>query len=616
MEVYIPTSKRELSLRKQQAYEDFTEVIQWGRRNPIKFCEVMFGIKLMDYQIYAFLNSWTRPYVVWLMCRAAGKTVLASAYFMAKLLLIPNYTVYIGATKGEQAITSFTKLEEIAMNRIPSFKGLTDIFRHELETSPGNKGFGHNPAGHTFKLYNGSQMRTLSSNVKGARGYRGSVWYDEAGFVPKDFMDACDQFANLDTNFSLDVGVTLQQPRQMPLQLLYTSSAGPVSMPFYEKFRSFTKHMLAGDKNYFTCDFDVDLVLENSSVDGVPIKSHLSRERVDGDIRDNPESAELELFNHFRRGAGKHAVVTEDCLVRNSFTRLPVFTNDTGKRKFIFCYDPARNYDNSILAIFELLRDKETGYYLDLVNVISMVNEEAAKKTPMNYVDQLAVIRKAMIAYNGPGAAEWENIQFYIDAGSGGAPRSGIADQLLFPWKDEFGVEHRGIIDPDDPQYETDRRKHPGNARIVHLLEPRKYKSIIFGALEEMADLNLIHFTEYDGHRDFLMMLQKDKDDKEEYREYVLSKKEKQALVQIELTKTEISYMCRTETPSTKTVTYELVRERRHRMHDDRAYALAMGAYALWKIRNRDLRNRTTRKKDELIFKARTPRRTHHTGRM
>lgn len=603
----MPTSKRELSLRKRQAYEEFSKVIQWGRGNPIKFCEIMFGIKLMDYQAYAFLNSWTKPYVVWLMCRAAGKTVLASAYFMAKTLLIPNYTVYIGATKGEQAITSFTKLEDIAMNRVPSFKDLTDIFRYELQTSGGNKGFGHNPAGYTFKLYNGSSMRTLTSNVKGARGYRGSVWCDEAGFISKEFTDATDQFANVDSNFSLGFGPEIQQPRQMPLQLIYTSSAGPASMVFYDKFKKYTKHMLAGDKNYFTCNFDVDLILNESSLYGKPITSHLSRERVEGDIKDNPEAAEMELFNHFRRGAGKHAVVTEDCLVRNSFVRKPVFFNDTGKRKFILCYDPARNYDNSILSIFEVLHDSQTGYHFDLVNVISMVNTESEKKTPLNYVEQLKIIRKAMIDYNGHGAAEWENIEFYIDAGSGGAPRSGIADQLLFPWKDEKGVEHRGIIDPDDPQYETDRRAHPGNARIVHLLEPRKYKQIIFGALEEMADLNLIHFTQYDGHKDYLTMLTGEGKE-QHYEEIRLAPEEKLSLVQIEFAKNELSYMCRFESPSNKTISYELVRERRHKMHDDRAYTIAMGAYALWKMRNNDLRMQKRNNKDELIFRARKPK--------
>lgn len=606
MEVYIPTSKKELSLRKKQAYSEFSKVINWGRGNPIKFCEVMFGIRLMDYQAYAFLNTWNRPYAAWLMCRAAGKTVLASAYFMAKTLLIPNYTVYIVATKSEQAITSFQKLEDIAMNRIPSFRGLTDIFRNELQTSPGNNGFGHKPAGYSFKLFNGSQVRTLSSNVKGNRGYRGGAWYDEAGFIPKELTDVCDQFANVDSNFSLDVGLNLQRPRQMPLQLLYTSSAGPVNMPFYNKFKAYTMHMLAGDRNYWTCDFDVDLIMDHSSVNGIPITSHLSKERIEGDIKDNPEAAEMELFNHFRRGAGKHAVVTEDCLVRNSFTRIPVFKNDTGKRKFIFCYDPARNYDNSILAIFELLHDSKVGYYLDLVNVISMVNTQSEKKTPLNYVEQLKIIKQAMIDYNGPEAAEWENIEFYIDAGAGGSPRSGIADQLLLAWKDSAGVEHRGVIDPDDPNYASDRKNYPGNARIVHLIEPTKYKSKMFGALAEMADLNLIHFTDYDGHRDYLTMLKK-KDGEEFYDQYKLSLKEKQALIQIELTKTEISYMCRFDTQSGG-ARYELVRERRYRMHDDRAYALAMGAYALWKIRNNELRTSQKGETEALCFKGRAPK--------
>lgn len=36
-----------------------------------------------------------------------------------------------------------------------------------------------------------------------------------------------------------------------------------------------------------------------------------------------------------------------------------------------------------------------------------------------------------MIKYNGERAAEWENIDFYIDAGSGGGGISAVADQLM-----------------------------------------------------------------------------------------------------------------------------------------------------------------------------------------
>lgn len=593
----------DLSLRKQKVYQDFANVVNWGRRNPSKFAEEFLGVKLMDFQRYAFEESWTRPYVAWLMCRGAGKTAVVAVYLMTKMMLIPSYKVYICTTKQEQAIESFMKIEDIAMNRIPSFKGLTDIFRHEITGSGPNNGFGHNPTGFKFELFNGSMIKTLSSNEAGNRGKRGSVWYDEAGYIRKEVFDVSDKYANVDADFRLGTTDTgYKTPVQMPLQLLHTSSAGSADMFFYERYRTYAKHMIAGDPNYFVCDFDVNAVLNYSSVGGVPIKSHLSAAQVEQDIRDNPDSAEQELFNKFKKGAGASAVVSEDCLVRNSISSLPVFFNDTGQRKFIFCYDPARNFDNSILSIFEV-RKESNGYNLYLVNVISMVNKETAKKTPLNYVDQLQIIRKTLLAYNGQGVADYENVQFYIDAGSGGAPRSGIADQLLFPWKDQYGIEHKGIIDPVDPQYQTDRRKHPGNAKIVHLLEPRKYKAKIFGALEEMAKLDLIHFTDYNGHTDDIML----PDGNQGFIQHTLSQEEREALIQIELTKKEISYICRTETPATKSVTYELVKERRNTMHDDRAYTLAMGAYALWELRNRDLRSKRKSTTHDVYCMARAP---------
>lgn len=606
MVIYTPTSKHELSLRKRRAYEDFCKVVNWGRQYPVKFAEHFLGVKLMDFQAYAFMESWTKSHVVWLMCRGAGKTALAAPYLMTKLMLVPNYKVFIGATKQNQAVESFTKLEDIALNRLPSFKDLTDVFKFELEHKAGASPFGHDPAGYRFKLFNGSSVKTLSGNVKGARGLRGSMWYDEASFISHDFIKVCDQFVNVDANFVMGDEDDLISPRQMPLQLLYTSSAGSIDSAFFEKFKTFAKRMIGGDKNYFVCNFEAYTLLDHSTRKGRPITSHLNRDKIEKDMRDDPEAADRELFNHFKRGAGKLAVVSDDCLNRNSTARLPVFSNDTGKRKFIFCYDPARSYDNSILGIFELKDDPKLGYYLEVANVISMVNPNTEKKTPLNYVDQLDIVKQAMIAYNG-AAPEWENIEFYIDAGSGGAPRSGIADQLLFPWIDDKGGEHRGIIDPDDPEYEDDRKKHPGNAKIVHLLVPVKYKSKMFGALSEVADLDLIKFTEYDGYRDFITLPDKDEKGREIFVEHTLTWQEREALVQINLMKTEISYMCRTQTPSTNSVTYALTGEMQRRMHDDRAYVLAMAGYALWEKRNKDLRNRKLKKNEIVLLPCRKP---------
>lgn len=601
--MYIPTTRKELSLRKQQAYAEFSRIVNWGRRNPAKFAELMIGAKLMDYQLYVFNESWCRPFVAWLMCRGAGKTAITAVYLMTKLMLIPNYKIYICATKQEQAVESFQKIEDIAMNRIPSFKGLTDIFKYELAGAKGHE-FSHNPAGYKFKLFNNSGLQTISSNAAGTRGKRGGVWFEEAGWILTESFNVAEKFATVDTDFSTSTtNEKYIQPRQMPLQLLYTSSAGPADMPFYDRYRKFAIHMLAGDPSYFVCNFDVDAILQESSIEGKHIKSHLSEEQVRKEVRDNADSAEMEYYNKFPRGAGSNAVVSQENLIRASDNTLPLFYNDTSDREFVLCFDPARNYDNSILSVFELVKESN-GYNLYVRNVISMVNKDSAKKTPMNYVDQLEVVKKTLIAYNGEEASEYENVHLYIDAGAGGGPRSGIADQLLFPWTDKFGVEHRGLVDPDDPQYESDRKKHPENAKIIHLLEPRSYKEKMYGALEEMMSLGLIHFTQYDGHASEITLA--DSDSSSGYKRHTLTQEERNALVQIELMKKEISYIVRSENPSTRTVRYELARHKQNTMHDDRAYTLAMGAYVLWQKRNTALRSKSTKKKGTL-FKARRP---------
>jgi hypothetical protein len=64
--------------------------------------------------------------------------------------------------------------------------------------------------------------------------------------------------------------------------------------------------------------------------------------------------------------------------------------------------------------------------------------------------------------------------------------------------------------------------------------------------------------------------------------------KEKLALTEINLLKTETSYMCRYDTPNGG-VQYDLAKDKKNKMHDDRAYTLAMGAYALAVLRREDL---------------------------
>lgn len=585
MEIMTRLTNKEFSQKKLEEYDNWQKIVQYGRQNPIWFLNFAFGVELIDFQKWLYMNSWNRPNVLWLGCRGIGKTVEASLMHMGKMLLIPNWKQYVASNSLAQSVEVFKKIEDIALNRIPSFKSLTDIFAEEIYRTPNNEtGFVHDPKGHTFRLFNDSELLTLSSNITTNRGKRGSVHFDECGWMDEETYAVLENFVNVDRDFGL--GVDKQRhidPRQMPLQLLYTSSASDVNSHYFQIFKAYSMKQLMGDPNYFVADLTADAVLKYSTVNGSPIKSHLTESQVEKAIEDNPELAERELFNHFRKGGGNNAVVSMECLVHNSEPRLPLMYNDTSKKKFIFCYDPARNYDNSCLSIFQLIEDDDIGYYLRLENVIIMVDMESRNKTPLPMVEQLKIIKEQMIKYNGENSPEWENIEFWIDAGSGGGGISAVADQLLDDWYDESGIKHRGIIDPVHKQYETARKKYPLAMPIVHLVDPQGYKKIIYDAVQKMCQLNLIKFTEYDGKDEITYI-----DDEGNFMSHALTKNEKLALANIELAKTELSYMCRYDTANGG-VQYELERSKQNKMHDDRAYTMALGAYALSTKRRHDL---------------------------
>ena len=584
MEIHTPMSKKELSQRKIEEYTKMANLVQWGRKNPVKFCELAFGIKLIDYQAYCFMKTWTVQYALWAECRGAGKDTLAAAYNMTRLLLIPDYSLYISSNTYAQSVESFNKLRDIALKRIPSFASATDIFAREIDKTGSNSetGFLQAPTC-KFRLYNNSKMEALSSNLEAIRGKRGAVWFNETAWKTAEELAVVENYANVDTSFSTSTDkIQYYKPQQMPLQILYTSSVGDVTYPFFDKYKTFYKKMLIGNSNYFCFDMNAYDILYHSTIDGEPIKSHLTEDQIKKAIEEDPDNADVELFNKFRKGGGQNAVVTMDELIRNSTIRKPLLYNDTGKKKFIFCYDPARNFDGSVLSIFQVIDDKEVGYKLRLENVISMVDQNTKNKTPLPMPAQLEIIKELMIKYNGERAAEWENIEFYIDAGSGGGGISAVADQLMDDWIDKYGGKHRGIIDPVHKQYETARQKYTNAMPIVHLVDPQGYKKIMYDAVSKMVKLNLIEFSDYDGKG---YILQEEKDGS--FKNVELTFEERLALANMELAKKQLSYMCRYDTPNGG-VTYELAKDKKNE-HDDMAYTIAEGAFALAMLRRTDL---------------------------
>ena len=605
MDYYIPITSKELSQRKIEEYDECCKIINWGRENPVRFAERVFGTQLMDFQRYVMMESWSKQFVIWLLSRGASKTTMASIFFMTKLLLIPNYKVFVSTLSASQSFEVFKKLEDIALKREPHFKSLTDIFALETEKTPNNDtGFLHDRAsGYSFTLFHGSEYRTLSSNFNALRGKRGSVFYDETAWQSAEQFAATEHFMNVDTSFTTDTNKnSFIDPQEMPLQALYASSAGDVEFPFYQKYHDFSKRMIMGDPNYFVCDLNVNDVMYNSTIDGEKIDSHLKKSQIEKEMRDDPDKAQRELFNKFCKGGGDDSILSMNTVLQNSTSRAPLMYNDTGKKKFIFCYDPARAFDNSVLSIFQVIDDPVKGYYLQLENVVSMVDIDTEKKTPLPMNRQVEIIKELMIKYNGERAADWENIEFYIDAGSGGGGLSAVADELMDDWTDKYGNVHKGIIDPEHKQYETSRDRYKSAIPIVHLLEPKTHKMQMFDALEKMTRLGLVDFPLYDD-KEFILI-----PDKDDFVEYQLSLQEKLALTQCKLMINESIYIVRTILPNGG-VRYDLARDKKNIMHDDRAYTLAMGCYALSLMRREDLISKpTVRIEEDFSFPIRAPK--------
>ena len=86
-QIYVKPTEREISQRKLESYQKLAEIKQWGLRYPTKFLSEFVGVDLLDSQEYTFMMSWTRPYVLWLESRNAGKTTKLALYAMLRGLL-------------------------------------------------------------------------------------------------------------------------------------------------------------------------------------------------------------------------------------------------------------------------------------------------------------------------------------------------------------------------------------------------------------------------------------------------------------------------------------------------------------------------------------------------
>ena len=660
--IFLKPREYPISNKKLEGFIRLNEERNYYQQNPVKFFEDFFRTQLLDSQAYLMQAAWPTKNVVIVASRAFGKSLWIAWFIMAKQMLSSDpWNCYIASGSAEQSATTFRKLEDVANDRISSLRGSTGkLFKNEVVVNAANgDGFSHNPSGFTYKIYNDSFTKTLSSNVDRSRGARSDcVVFDECGFLDGNLIEVYKAFCAVDNSFatgfddngnSIDMVRLMAMPQSLPKQLVYVSSASSVDTEFYKIYRDYSKQMIAGDPDYFVANIDCELAMR-PTIHNVPTVSALTRDMIEATMRTNPIKGRREYYCEFSEDAGADAIIRRGVITRNEETRVPLLYNDTGDKRFILAYDPARSMDNSVIGVMELYTVMQVDGSLDLrgriVNCANLMDVGKKLKTPMQTPDQVRYLKQMILDYNA-GADAYGNIaNVYIDAGSGGGGVN-IGDYLMQDWETGDGIIHRGLI---DKEYSSEYvGKFPNAVDKIKLLSPSAYKPIIFESLIEMMNQDKISFTsEYDNkgyltifdidedllakeREKIIESLQKKKLNQKQFEEQLeaeldkvqsvntkvqrLTWQEELALANIDAMKEEITSIVRKKRDSGRD-SFDLTPERARILHDDRAYVLAMLGYGLAQERRKLLLNKKPKTDTKTLAQKLTIRRGSYGGKI
>lgn len=642
--IFVKPINYPMSTKKIESLIEISRLQKYLQCNPVRAIDVFFNIELLDSQALAIQQSWFIENILVAASRGWGKSTVIDLGIMAKDMLFCNTWTYIASGSGSQAEQTFDVLEKLANDNIDTFSGSTGkIFKDEVEIkSASGDGFSHSSNGFSYNLFNGSKTVTLNSNVDAKRGFRGTVVFDESGFLSEEMMNVYSAFAIV--NKSLKTGKDamgrsidpIRQrcfPKAMPYQKIYISSASSKDTKFFSLYRDFSKKMIMGDRDFCVLHIDCEQAFK-PTIRGELITPLLTRSQVESELRTNPEKARREYFCQFTTDAGADAIVRRGVITRNEEVRKPLLYNDTGDKKFILAYDPARSRDNSVILVLEVYKyanlNGEEELKGRIVNVVNLLDVGKKIKSPMQTPDQINYLRKLILDYNA-GVDNYDNIlAVYIDAGSGGGGVN-IADYLMQDWVGPDGTNHRGLI---DKEYSADYVKSfPNAVDKIRLMSPTAFKSIMYEAMIELLNQDKISFTStYDNKGyltvfdidDDLMKKERAKIDKalksqkiegEEYnirfqeelmkvqsvksRMIKLDWADEIALTNIDCLKEELSSMVRKKRDSGKD-SFELTPEKANKLNDDRAYTLCMASYGLMSERRKSTLSRVKKPSSSL----------------
>lgn len=639
--IYVKPGVYPMSNRKLEGLIKIAQLQKYYQCNPVRFINDFFNIELLDAQAYIVQRTWNCPNVLVLASRGFGKSTVIDLILMSKDMLFCNVWTYIASGSGSQAEETFTKLEQIANDNIDEMKGSTGyIFKHEVEiNNAAGDGFSHGSNGFKYTLYNGSMTQTLNSNIDRKRGKRGSVIFDECGFLSDEMLNVYGAFAAVNKNFasgkdrdgrSLDPIRLRTLAINLPNQKFYISSASSTDTEFYRLYREFSKRQIMGDRDYCVIQVDCETVLR-PTIRGEAVNALLTRSTIETEMRTNPEKARREYYCEFTSDAGMNAIIRRGTIARNSETRPPLLYNDTGKKKFVIAYDPARSRDNSAILVMEIYQTDSGEYKGRVVNCVNLLDIGKKIKSPMRTPDQIEYLKQLILDYNGD-APDYENIEcVLIDAGSGGGGVN-IADFLMEDWVDKKGKTHRGLIDREYSEEYIGR--FPNAINKLKLVSPAQYKSTIYEALIEMLDIDVINFTSDYDNKGYLTVFEADEKKLEKEKKRIEEKLKSEgytgdnlvkkvdeelsqtsfvnskvvkldpfqeiSLANIDAMKEEMVNMVRKKRDSGKD-SFELTPEKANKLHDDRSYCMALCAWFLSEKRLSNIRVRKRPSAQDII---------------
>lgn len=579
--VYKQKKDNNVTSRDYDAMKRYIALIQWGRKNPVQFIELIFGIQLMDYQRWLISNTWCATDVVWACSRNIGKSFLLGCYIMTRNTLFPKYMTRIISENWTTANDTFKKMEDIATNNIKTIINTNTVFIDELlKTKSDSDGFTHDAKnGSRCSLLNGSEITAVAGASRSARGKRSNLnIYDEAGFVSKETFEVCNPFTVQDSGFKLGSNFDAEvYPTDVPNQRLYVGSASDTDSFFYKQYREGTKRMLIGDRSWFVADLSCEVPM-HPTVNGKSVPPLLAQTTVDAAMRENEIIAHREYYNIFDHFNLEDAVVTRTDILQNTENFVPVTSWGGRKHKYLISYDPASKVDNAPLLVMEIFQNEKKEYCgrcIYMENLVVVYGD--GSKRPMRVDEQCKRIRELLYEFNGRDkVAPYENVTLLLDGGIGGQS-SAIAQNLAKPWVDDNGKTHPGIYDENNEYSILWMEPYRKNcvAGCLKIVEPSKYRNAMFEAAKLLVPQGAIKFGPKCPKFDILVL-----DDGTEKK---LTKPELTALIQMDLMKEEVISMVRIKNPTTGRITYQLPPEKRNKMHDDRNYCFVM---CCWEIKN------------------------------